>query len=191
MPRTKMDTLAEQLNSEPEVTEVEAAKKVEEAAPAKKEKKKFEQTSPIMCRSVVIGGLFLEGSKTKNLYEWRSYGDEVEVEYRDLVSEVRAKSSAIFSPWLIVEDDDFVEEFPQLKQFYIDHYPVRELRDILDLPVKEMVKAIKDLPAGAKDTFRNLAAEAVASGQLDSVNKIKALDEIYDTDLNLLASLSE
>lgn len=186
MPRTKMDALVEQLNSEDK-----EVKEAAEATPQKKEKKKFEQTTGIMCRSVVLGGLFLEGSKSKTLYEWRSYGDEVEVEYRDLVSEIRARASSVFSPWFIVEDDDFVEEFPQLKQFYIDHYKVRDLKDILDLPLKEMVKAINELPAGAKDTFKNLAAEAVANGLLDSVNKIKALDEIFETDLNLLASLSE
>ena len=188
MPRTKMDELVKRLNEEegfiPEETE-------EKAKAAPKKKKTFAQTDTIMCRSVVIGGLFLEGSKTKMLYEWRAYGDEVAVEYRDLVSEVRARSSFVFTPWAIIEDEDFLEEFPQVKKFYMDSYPVKDMKAILDLPVNKMVKEMKLLPPGAKDVFRNIAGEAVASGTVDSVAKIKALDEFLGTDLNLLTSLSD
>lgn len=109
MPRTKMDDLVEELNKDDSVVSEE---------PKKKEKKKFQQTDLIMCKSVVVGGLFLEGSKTKQIYQWNDYGDESEVEYRDLVAEVRSRSAYVFNPWFIVEDEDFIEEFPQLKQFY-------------------------------------------------------------------------
>ena len=85
MPRTRMDDLVEVLSKEDETPET----------PKKKEKKKFQQSDLIMCRSVTTGGLFLEGSKTKQLYQWNDYGDESEVEYRDLVAEVRLKSNFV------------------------------------------------------------------------------------------------
>lgn len=204
MPRTKMDDLAEQLNMEEgflpeekgpekEVQVKETPKQTQKEAPKEmpKKKKTFEQTDTIWCRSVIIGGLYLEGAKTKTLYEWRGYGDQVEVEYRDLVSEVRARSAYVFNPWFVIEDEDFLDEYPQVKKFYTESHSVTELRDILSLPLQKMVKEINDLPLGAKDVFKNIASEAVASGTLDSVAKIKAIDEIFDTDLNLLASLSE
>lgn len=181
MPRTKMDDLAEELNRDEEGVVTEPAK-VEK-------KKKFAQTDLIMCRSVTSGGLFLEGSKTKQLYQWNDYGDESEVEYRDLVSEVRIKSPFVFDPRFIVENEDFVEEFPQLKQFYSQYLSVRELRDILNLPVNQMAKKISELPKGAKDSLRNIASSMVSSGAIDSVSKIKKLDEIFETDMEFLSSL--
>lgn len=183
MPRTKMDALVAELNNanytdeEPKDTST------------KKTKKKFEQTDFIMCRSVIQGGLFLEGAKTKQLYRWTDYGDETEVEYRDLVSEVRAKSAFVFSPYFIVEDEDFIEEFPQLKQFYNQYYSVKDLREILSLPLSSMAKKIEELPNGAKESLRSLAASMISSGAIDSVSKIKKLDEIFDTDMEFLSSL--
>lgn len=180
MPRTRMDNLAETLNNEEILEPVKSEKKA---------KKKFEQTDYIMCRSVVSGGLFLEGSKTKQVYTWTEYGDETELEYRDLVAEVRQRSEFVFGPRFIVEDNDFIEEFPQLKQFYNQYYSVRELGDILELPTNQMAKKIEELPKGAKESMRSLAASRISSGLIDSVSKIKKLDEIFDTDLEFLSSL--
>lgn len=180
MPRTRMDDLVEEMNKE---------ENLENEEPKKKEKKKFQQHDLIMCRSVVDGGLFLEGSKTKQLYQWNDYGDESEVEYRDLVAEVRIKSNFVFAPWFIVEDEDFIEEFPLLKQFYSQYLSVKDLREILELPVNQMARKIQELPQTAKDSVRNLAASMVKSGAIDSVAKIKKLDEIFETDMEFLSSL--
>ena len=180
MPRTKMDDLAEELNKD-EGFVLEESKK--------KEKKKFQQTDLIMCRSVIDGGLFLEGSKSKQLYQWNDYGDESEVEYRDLVAELRARTSFLFAPWFIVEDEDFIAEFPQLKQFYSQYLSAKDLRDILELPVNQMARKIEELPGSAKETLRGIAAAMVQSGAIDSISKVKKLDEIFETEMEFLSSL--
>lgn len=183
MPRTRMDDLVEELgNIENKEGDVVSEK-------ARSAKKKFQQTDLIMCRSVTNGGLFLEGSKTKQLYKWNDYGDETEVEYRDLVAEVRLKSNFVFAPWFIVEDQDFVDEFPQLKNFYAQYLSVKDLKDILDLPVSQMAKRISELPKGAQESVKTIAASMVKSGAIDSVAKIKKLDEIFETDMEFLSSL--
>lgn len=152
-------------------------------------KKKFKQDEGIICRSVTVGGLWLDGVKSKNVYRWVEYGDETEIEYRDLVSMVRSRSAYIFNPMFIILDDDFVEEFPQLKKFYDEQYTVADLKSVLELPVSSMIATIKTLPQGAVSSLKNIASTQVANGQLDSVKKIKALDELFGTELNLLASL--
>ena len=183
MPRTRMDDLVEEL----EYNDNEETSSSLEST--KKPKKKFQQTDLIMCKSVTNGGLFLEGSKTKQLYQWNDYGDETEVEYRDLVAEVRTKSNFVFAPWFIVEDQDFVDEFPQLKNFYAQYLSVKDLRDILNLPISQMAKKISDLPKGAQESVRTIASSMVKSGAIDSVAKIKKLDEIFETDMEFLSSL--
>ena len=142
-----------------------------------------------MCRSIVTGGLFLEGSKTKMPYKWNNYGDETEVEYRDLVALVREQSGYIYKPFFIIEDEDFIEEFPQLKKFYSENYSIKELSAILELPVDEMIKTISTLPKGAVDSLNKSAATQVSLGQIDSVRKIRALDDYFGTDLNLISEI--
>lgn len=180
---------------EPEVA-TETTEKVDEAKttpkePVKKAKKKFDLTDMIPCHSVCQGGLYLEGPRTKMPYEWSDYGVVEDIEYRDLVELVRTRSSYIFAPFLIIEDEDFIEEFPHLKKFYDENYSVKELSDILELPVNQMIEEIKSLPKGAIETLKSIAAAQVSAGQLDSVRKIKALDNVFHTDLNLLSDLFE
>ena len=154
-----------------------------------KEKKVFSQEDRIPCRSVITGGLYMEGSKTKYLYEWSGYGDVVDVEYRDLVPVVRDRTIFAFGPWFIVEDDDFVKEFPNLKKFYDESYSIKDLKLIINLPVGDMVAEIKSLPKTAVESLKSITSEMISDGSLDSVKKIKALDELFGTDLQLIAKM--
>ncbi len=155
------------------------------------EKRVFKADDKIVCRSVTQGGLYMEGLRTKQLYEWLSYGDEIEVEYQDLIAAVRNKSAFIFDPCFIVEDEDFIAENNQLDKFYNERFTVKELRAILDLDVYEMIETIKTLPEGAKTSLKSIASDCVKTGALDSIRKVKALDDLFETDLNLLANLFE
>ena len=182
---TKETTKAEKVNENVEAKETKEVKKTE----TKVEKKKFEQNDGISCRSVVQGGVYLTGTKTKMPYEWTAYGDRTEVEYCDLVALVRERSGYLFSPFIVVEDDDFVAEFPQLEKFYSENYSIRELSDILNMPLDEMEKTISTLPRTALESLKNIAANQVSLGQIDSVSKIKVLDRIFGTDLNLISEI--
>ena len=154
-----------------------------------KERKHFDPSDGILCRSVVQGGLYMEGAKTNMLYSWSDYGDVTEVEYRDLVAAVRQRTKYVMNPWFIIEDEDFLNEFPMMKEFYEQNYTVKDLIKILSMPEHQMIEEIKKLPKGVLDSIKSLAAKQVANGTLDSVKKIRALDQFFGTDLNLLSSL--
>lgn len=171
----------------------ETPKKVSpvEKETVKVEKKVFDDSDGIVCRSVAQGGLFMEGAKTHMLYEWMDYGDKTQVEYADLASAVRVKSSFVFSPLFIVEDEDFIEAFPQLKKFYTENYTIQDLEAILRLPEKKMIEEVSALPKTAIESLKVIAASAITDGTLDSVKKIKALDELFGTNLNLIAEFKD
>lgn len=156
----------------------------------KKNKKTFDPEDGILCRSVTVGGLWLDGVKSKNVYRWVSYGDETEVEYRDLVSMVRSKSKYIFAPFFVIDDEDFIDEFRELKKFYSEQYTVEDLKGVLDLRESDMIATIKTLPSTAQNTLKSMASTMIANGELDSLRKIRALDEYFGTELNLLSSLN-
>lgn len=159
------------------------------ASPVEKVKKVFKQSEGILCRSVVNGKLYMTGSRSAMPYQWADFGDEVEVEYRDLVAAVREKSGYVMNPWFIILDDDFIAEFPFLEDIYANQYDSNELGDILNLSIPQMEEEIKKLPTNVKYTLKGIAATWVSSGRLDSVKKIKALDEIFDTNLSMLAEV--
>jgi len=154
---------------------------MEETAPVVKQPRKFEAMDGVMCRSIVDGVLVMGGIKSNNFYKWANTNDATEVEYQDLVSAVRSNTSYIFAPHFIIEDEDFLAQFPQVQKVYDSMYTIKDLKEILSLPVAAMMDAINALPSGSKDNLREIAGKMVLNGQLDSVQKIKALDEFYHT----------
>lgn len=155
----------------------------------KTEKKVFAQSDGVLCTSIIQGALFVEGPKTGMLYSFSDYGDETEIEYRDLVGMIRSKDKAVFEPRFVVEDEDFIKEYPALKKFYDDEFSIQNIKEILTLSENKMVEEIKKLPKGALDSLKSIAAEQVYTGEIDSVRKIKALDSVFGTDLNLIGEL--
>ena len=163
----------------------------EEPSKSEPKKKAFVSTDGILCSSVTPGQLFVEGPKTGMTYTFADYGDETEIEYRDLTALVMTKSVSVFGPRFVIKDEDFVAEMPQLEAFYAKQFSVKDLRKILTMPVEGMIKTIKELPKGAQDNLKIIAATAVENGSLDSIRKIKALDELWGTQFNFFSETEE
>ena len=68
-------------------------------------------------------------------------------------------------------------------------YTKDDLIEILELPVPAMKREIEKLPETTKISVRNLAATLVSNGKLDSIAKVRALTEIFNSDFNLLSEL--
>ena len=167
---------------------VETPKVVKEEK--KKEAKKFEATDGIPCRSITSGGLYMEGIKSHIVYEWSDDGDVTEVEYQDIVAAIRSNASYINKPYFIIEDKDIITQFPQLNKIYASMYSIKDLKDVLTKTTPNEMKAtILSLPDGAKESIKNTASQMISKGTLDSVQKIKILDEIFNTELMLMTGL--
>lgn len=168
------------------VKPAETVIEVSEPAKTKVEKKKFEKEDPIICKSITDGLLLVTGDKSEILYRWPDYGATEEVEYQDLLYMVRAKNPVVFKPRFVIEDEDFLVEHPELDKLYNTLYSVDDLKDVLKLPVSQMKKMITEqLPIGAVEAIKGLAASMIMNGALDSTSRIKALDEIFGTHLLL------
>lgn len=158
-------------------------------APVVPEKRKFENEDPIPCESITVGELRMKGIKSNVNYIWAGRGDVTDVEYQDLVAAIRSSKSQVYSPSFIIKDEDFIKAFPQVAKIYDSMYTTQDLREVFNLPPSQMKNVILSLPEGAKQSIRNMAASMIEKGTLDSVQKIKILDEIFDTKLMLMTEL--
>ena len=132
----------------------------------------------------------MPGLKSNILYTWVDSGDVVEVEYQDLMAAIRSNNGYVMRPLFVIEDSDVIEHYPQIKKLYDSLYSVGELEDvILDLDPASMKATILSLPEGAQTSISHLASKMVSDGRLDSVKKIKILDEIFDTDMTVMTGL--
>ena len=164
----------------------ETVKTVEKSETAKApEKRKFAPTDTIPVLSITPGEMFVDGKKSKTLYTFANIDDTVEIEFRDLDYAARTKDTMMYKPRYIVQDDDFVKLHPALDSVYSGLYSSSDLKDILKLSADRMKSAISKLPEGAKDSIKTIASTMVDNGTLDSIQRVKALDEIFGTEMLL------
>lgn len=184
MKTKNVNTKTEPVNTDNATVEKENIKE------EKKVKKVYSPTDGIPCKSITQGGLYMSGLKSSILYEWIDAGDVVEVEYQDLLAAIRSHNGYIMRPLFVIEDSEMIEHYPQIKKLYESLYSVGELEDvILDLDPASMKATILSLPEGAQTSISHLASKMVSDGRLDSVKKIKILDEIFDTDMTVMTGL--
>lgn len=179
------------VSSVDEVTEDATSTEEKKPAKAGRKKKVFDNTDLIDCKSMVHGGLYMKGRATGQIYSWIDMGDIAPVEYRDLVAEVRNTNSKFaFGPRFYVLNDEFVEQFPKLKEFYDNLYTDIDFMNILNMPIGDMTRAIEELPKNAKERLKTYVGFQMGNGMLDSISKIKALDEIFGTNLSFVSSMN-
>lgn len=154
----------------------------------RKEVKKYAPDEMIPCRSITFGELFLTGAKTKFLYSWANYGDITEVYYQDLQALKSTRSSYLLKPRFIIEDDELVEQWKSdLGKIYSDIVAM-DVEEIFSLPLNQFKSKLKNAPSGVQQAIKNIAGEKIMNGSLDSLAKIKAIDDILGTQLKLYIS---
>ena len=166
------------------VTEEVAKDEVIKETP-KKTPRKFAQDEMIPCRSVTYGELLYPAKKSQLLYTWANYGDVTEVEFQDLQALRSTRSQYLNDPKFIIEDDELLEQWPEFKKLY-ENVALIDTDKLFALPLNQFKAKLRNIPAGFRDSLKNVASAKILDGTLDSLAKINAMDEILGTDLKLL-----
>ena len=171
---TKKETIVE------EVEEVKTTK-----TESKKTPRKYAPDDLIACRSITFGELLLSGTKSKLLYSWANYGDITEVEFQDLQALKSTRSSYLFKPRFVIEDEELVEQWGKDFADMYQNITNVDVEDLFKLPLNQFRSKLKKAPRGVQQAVKNIAGEKILNGSLDSLAKIKAIDEILGTELKL------
>lgn len=167
------------------INEIEEVVEQEPKKATVKSQRKYAPDELITCRSITFGELLLTGAKSRLLYSWANYGDTTEVEYQDLQALKSTRSSYLFKPRFIIEDEELAaqwgKDFTDMYKNIVDV----DVEDMFKLPVAQFKAKLKKAPRGVQQAVKNIAGEKILNGSLDSLAKIKAIDEILGTDLKL------
>lgn len=161
---------------------------VEESKKPKKSVRKFAPDDMIPCRSITYGELLLTGAKSKLLYTWANYDDVTEMEFQDLQALKSTRSSYLFKPRFVILDEELIEQWGgDFKKMY-DDVVTTDVEALFKLPASQLKSKLKKAPTGVQQAVKNLAGEKIMNGSLDSLAKIKAIDEALGTQLMLYIS---
>lgn len=145
--------------------------------------RKFAPNEQIPCRSVTIGELVYVGVKTRIQYTWADYGDVAYLEYQDLQALQSMKSRFILDPLFIIEDEEVVAQWDKMLKPVYDRIKEEDLDAFFALPQNKFETALKNAPKGFQNSIKTKAVAMIQDGELDSLKKIKAIDEVLGTEL--------
>ena len=193
---TETDTAATQKKSttrKPTTRKPATTKKESSAKTAKPKEvketttKKYSERDIIMVRSITVGELIYIGHKSRNRYVWGNSGDVTGVEAGDLDYLKYTNSPYLFTPYFIIEDEDFLSQpsWGELRKMY-EEVKDNDVKNILSLPIDQFRNVLPTLKEGYKNSLLSQMSSMIESGELDSINKIKAVDEIFGTSLMIL-----
>ena len=183
--KTKDVVTTSEIVSEDKTTET--AKVVAQAVKETKVKKEqdFASDDLIICRSVTEGTLYLGGSKSGMLYTWSGFGDVQEVEFQDLRALMYRNSGYLTKPLIVIDNEELLSlpKWKTLNSLYSELFGLEDLDYIFNSKPDKFKTILTTLPEGMKATIKAAAGERISTGKLDSLSKIKILDEVLGTDL--------
>lgn len=174
---TARKTAAKKVNTE--VAEpVKAPATVE---PKKKEVRKYEATEGIHCISLITGTLHIVGGKSGTHYKFTYQGDDMYIEYQDLLQMKNTKSIFVYAPFIYIDDDELLAQWPEVTKAYEKTGDAFDFDNVLTSDLDDMKAIIAGMHPGVAAAFKSHISTKILSGEFDSANKIKAIDEVLGT----------
>lgn len=162
---------------------------------SEKKKLKLDDNVSILVASNIFGELVYINHKTGDKYTWQNMGD-IQSLY---VSDIRAMKSNqrkfLEENWIVItgiadtsdiyDDVDLndIYEALQISSYYKEFLCPSNLNDVFNWSVDEIRKKVSKMPTSTKETIAIRANELIKDGILDSIKKVKVLEEVIGCEL--------
>ena len=141
----------------------------------------------IPCRSLFAGVLLFTGDHTHMTYSFNGAGDRRNIEYQDLKAAMLQHKDSIFSPDIIIEDKNLIndEHWAEVKEVYENMFDEKDIEKVMNLPFRDFEKAFVQLPITAKERIITTYATQMENGTFEQWNKAKIIDKVCGTRFDL------
>lgn len=144
--------------------------------------KKIDLPEYVVVKNGFHGKLVYQSRRTGEVYIWDQFGDEQEMELRDLRDAKNSAKDFFANNWFIF-DEDWIPDYLGVRQFYRDVIRVEDFDKIFDKEPNEMKEYIKALSDSQKASILYRASELINSGVIDSRKKIAALEDALGVEM--------
>lgn len=137
----------------------------------------------IPVRSGVHGILTYSSKKTFGyIVDWDDYGSVEFLEYGELLSMRNTQRSFFENNWVFIEDTDEYSAEDIYKSLVVEKYyssvvTGEDLEELFLMSPEDIKKTVSTLSSGVKQNIASVAKSKIESGEFDSINRIKALEE--------------
>lgn len=132
----------------------------------------------VYVRNGFNGTLTYISTRTGETYVWDSFGDEVEMDIRELRTAKGAQKGFFENNWFMF-DYEFSWVIPYLgvTKYYDNSVSIEDLPKVLKKKPTEVKKICENMPRGQKLSFVYMVREKYRNGEIDSLKTVAALEE--------------
>ena len=146
--------------------------------------KEIDQNQIIVVHSGFHGRLVYRSPRTGEKFVWGEFGDEQEMELRELRNAKSAKKKFFENNWFMFDEEyEWVIGYLGLTQYYKNALPLVGFDDLFKKSPAEIEKAIAKLSNGQKKSVAYRAKQLIADGTIDSNKAIAALENALGIEL--------
>lgn len=146
--------------------------------------KEVDPNQYVIVRNGFQGKLVYISPRTGERFSWDSFGDEQEMELRELRN-VKSSCKKLFeNNWFMFDDEDsWVVDYLGIRQYYKNSLNIDNFDSVFSLTPEEIKKTITPLSKGLKKSIAYRARQLLSEGEIDSRKSIAALEESLDIEL--------
>lgn len=154
----------------------EAPQEIADKSEPKPKAKVLGPTDYATVRNGTQGVLIYKNIHTGETFVWERFGDEQEMELRELKNAKSANKKFFINNWFLF-DDPAVIDYLGVGQYYKYALNTEEFEELFTKSAEEIAAILPNLSAGQKKSVGYRAYQLVKSGEIDSMKVIKALED--------------
>ena len=147
-----------------------------------KPKAVFEPHTLVVVRNGFHGKLIYNSRRTGESFVWDQFGDEQEMEIQEL-RYAKGSSKAFFQENWFLFDDPEVIDYLGVKAYYKNALRYDDFDELFNESANEISQRVSMLSAGQKKSVAYRAVQLIESGDIDSRQKIAALEKSLGMEL--------
>lgn len=175
MPRRSTKAVAEQPTQK---NNIEVSQEVNQNKPASKKiqvREKIDDNELITVKNATQGTLIYKDSDDCEIV-WEDFGEEKELTMRELF--IMKKKNILFFKENWIEVNAIVLNALGVSSFYTNAISIDEYEELFNLEAEQLKERIEKLPKSIKDSIGLRAIKLINDGVLDSMKKIKVLEDV-------------
>ena len=138
--------------------------------------KEIDSSQYVTVRNGFHGKLVYKSRKTNETYRWESFGDEQEMELRELRNAKSSAKKVFINNWFMF-DEDWIIDYLGVGQYYKHAVSIDEFEDIFKQSPDELRELINEMSPGQKRSLAYHVRDMISQGKIDSLSIISVLEE--------------
>ena len=158
-----------------------------------KERLVMKDTDEVVVRSNVFGELIYINDRTGDQINWENYEEEQVMSAKD-IRDMKAKQQSFFKEgWISIDDSPAVDfdqdtmkevyDALQIGRYYNDSLVSFNMDDIFTMSEDALRKKVSTMSESVKRSAIIRANDKIKDGSLDSIKKVKLLEEVLGCEL--------